>query len=102
VAWCHLNVEGDLLERLIPGAVQVAGSESVEAKEEKLEAFSKGQIKRLVTKPKIGGFGLNWQHCSDLSFFPSHSFEMVYQLIRRFWRFGQKWLVTGSPGCWPT
>ena len=94
VIWCHLNAEGDLLKKLIPGAVQVAGSNRDEEKEERFLAFADGQIRVLVTKPRIGGFGLNWQHCSDMTFFPSHSFEQFYQSIRRCWRFGQEREVT--------
>ncbi len=94
VAWCHLNSEGDLLERLIPDAVQVAGRHSDELKEERLKAFADGQIRVLVTKPKIASFGLNWQHCSDMSFFPSHSHEQFYQSLRRCYRFQQKREVT--------
>jgi hypothetical protein len=90
VAWCHLNTEGNLLEKIIPGAVQVSGRDTDEAKEEKLLAFSDGQIKTLITKPQIGAFGLNWQHCNHTTTFPSHSFEQYYQLVRRFYRFGQK------------
>lgn len=90
VVWCHYNAEGDLLEKLIPGAVQVAGRHSDEAKEERLTGFSTGQIRVLVTKPRIGGWGLNWQHCSDVFCFPSHSYEAFYQTIRRCWRFGQR------------
>lgn len=89
VAWCHLNKEGDALARLIPGAVQVSGSDEPEAKEEKFLAFSSGQTRVLVIKPKIGAFGLNWQHCAHMTFFPSHSFEQYYQAVRRCWRFGQ-------------
>ena len=89
VCWCHLNDEGNLLERLIPGAVQVAGKDTDERKEEVLEAFSTGKIRVLVTKPTIAGWGLNWQHCAHQTFFPSHSFEQWYQAIRRSWRFGQ-------------
>jgi hypothetical protein len=89
VAWCQLNAEGDLLTRLIPGAVQVSGSDDPDAKEEALTAFSRGQIRVLVTKPLIGGWGLNWQHCHRMTFFPSHSYEQFYQAVRRCWRFGQ-------------
>lgn len=89
VAWCHLNAEGDRLARIIPDAVQVQGSDSVEAKEEAFAAFAHGQIRVLVTKPKIGAWGLNWQHCHRMSFFPSHSYEQYYQAVRRSWRFGQ-------------
>jgi hypothetical protein len=94
VAWCHLNSEGDLIEKLIPGSVQVSGSDSDDEKEEKFTAFESGQAKYLVTKPKIAGFGLNWQHCHHTAMFPSHSFEQYYQSVRRFWRFGQKQEVT--------
>jgi hypothetical protein len=94
IAWCHLNEEGDLLEKLIPGAVQVSGSDRDENKEEMLAAFAAGQIRAMVTKPKIGGFGMNWQHCAHQTFFPSHSFEQWYQCVRRSWRFGQTSPVT--------
>lgn len=90
VAWCHLNDEGDELTRLILGAEQVSGSDADERKEELFEAFAAGQVRVLVTKPQIAGFGLNWQHCCRQTFFPSHSFEQWYQAIRRCWRFGQK------------
>jgi len=94
VAWCHLNDESDLLCDLISDARQVSGAQSDEEKEEILEAFAAGQIRVLVTKPVIAGFGLNWQHCSHQTFFPSHSFEQWYQSVRRCWRFGQTKPVT--------
>jgi len=90
VVWCELNAEGDLLERLIPGAIQVAGKDSDEAKEERFAAFASGQARVLVCKPLIAGFGLNWQHCAHLTFFPTHSYERWYQAVRRCWRFGQE------------
>lgn len=92
--WCHLNEEGDTLARIIPDAVQVSGKDCDDAKEEKFLAFSRGQIKDLITKPKIGAFGLNFQNCSHQTFFPSHSYEQYYQGVRRSWRFGQKQDVT--------
>ena len=94
VAWCHLNAEGDLLEDMLPNAIQVSGNDTDEEKEEKFEAFASGQVTVLITKPKIAGFGLNWQHCSHMAMFPSHSFEQYYQSTRRCWRFGQKKDVT--------
>ncbi|MBM3836284.1 MAG: SWF/SNF helicase family protein [Verrucomicrobia bacterium] len=75
---------------MIPGAVEVEGNDSDEYKEETFEAFARGEIRVLVSKPVIAGFGLNWQHCAHQTFFPSHSFEQWYQAIRRCWRFGQK------------
>ncbi len=89
VAWCQLNDEGNLLTKMIDGAVQVSGSDPPEVKEERLLAFSRGDVRVLVTKPKIGAWGLNWQHCNRMTFFPSHSYEQYYQAVRRSWRFGQ-------------
>ena len=94
VVWCHLNAEGNLLERLIPDAIQISGNDSDETKEDRLLAFSAGQARVLITKPVIGAFGLNWQHCNRQTFFPSHSFEQYYQGVRRCWRFGQTRPVT--------
>lgn len=94
VAWCHLNDESELLARIIPGAVELTGSDSDGAKEEKLTAFSDGEIAVLVTKPRIGGWGLNWQHAHRMTYFPSDSYEQWYQAVRRMWRFGQTHEVT--------
>lgn len=94
IAWCQLNDEGDRLTRLIDGAVQVKGADTVDAKEEALTAFTRGEIRVLVTKPTIAGWGLNWQHCNRMTFFPSHSYEQYYQAVRRCWRFGQQSPVT--------
>lgn len=90
LVWCHLNEEGKRLAEIIPGAIEVSGKDSDDAKEEKFLAFSRGEIRVLVTKPKIGAFGLNFQNCAHVTFFPSHSFEQYYQGVRRCWRFGQK------------
>lgn len=87
--WCHLNDEGDLLEKMIPDCVQVSGKDSEEDKERKFLSFIDGQSRVLVTKGKIGGWGLNFQHCAHSVSFPTHSFEEYYQTIRRFYRFGQ-------------
>jgi len=90
IAWCNLNDEGRLLAKLITGAVEVSGNDTEERKEEAFEGFVKGDFRVLVTKPTIGGFGLNLQHCAHQTFFPSHSYEQWYQAIRRCWRFGQQ------------
>jgi len=89
IAWCHLNDEGDLLTKLIPGAVQVAGKDHPDQKEEALRAFGEGQIRVLVTKPSIAAWGLNYQHCHRMTYFPSHSYEAKYQAVHRCHRFGQ-------------
>ena len=94
LVWCHLNNEGTRLADLIPDAVEVAGSDRDEVKEERLLAFAHGEVRVLITKPKIGAWGLNFQRCAHVTFFPSHSFEQYYQGVRRCWRFGQTRPVT--------
>lgn len=94
IAWCHLNDEGDLLEEIIPGAVQVSGADDDDTKEARLMDFAAGNIQTLITKPKIGAWGLNFQRCAHVVEFPSHSFEQYYQSVRRCWRFGQTRPVT--------
>lgn len=90
LVWCHLNTEGDLLEDLLPNAIQVKGAMSDDEKEESYAAFESGQSLGLICKPKIGAWGLNWQHCAHVVSFASHSYEQYYQGLRRCWRFGQK------------
>jgi hypothetical protein len=90
ILWCHMNAEGDILEEIVPDSVQISGSDSDEAKEEKFLSFLDGGVSRLITKPKIGALGLNFQHCAHATYFPSHSYEQYYQAVRREWRFGQK------------
>lgn len=90
VVWCHLNDEGDALAEMIPGVRQVSGASSDDEKVETYEAFSTGQLRGIVIKPKIGAWGLNWQHCSHVVTFASHSYEQYYQAVRRCWRFGQE------------
>jgi SNF2 family DNA or RNA helicase len=85
-----MNEEGRLLKKLIPDSVEVSGADDDDAKEEKLTAFAEGRARVLITKPKIGALGLNFQHCNHVTFFPSHSYEQYYQGVRRCWRFGQK------------
>lgn len=94
VMWCHLNDEGNALEEMVPDVVQVSGADPDDAKIEKFDAFALGQVRGLITKPRIGGFGLNWQHCADITTFPSHSYEQYYQAVRRCWRYGQDRPVT--------
>jgi hypothetical protein len=113
IAWCQYNPEGDILEKAIPGAVQIAGCDSDEWKEAAVEWFVgerclcglshngiykptsgckcgvESNKRIMVSKPKCLSFGLNFQHCDHLLFFPSHSYEQTYQAIRRCWRFGQ-------------
>lgn len=94
VIWCQYNEEGETLKKMIPDSVEISGKDSDDKKEKVFLDFANGNIKRLITKPKIGAFGMNWQNCSHIVYFPSHSYEQYYQSIRRCWRFGQKNRVT--------
>lgn len=88
--WCGLNDEANALERLIPGAEQVQGSDGREEKARRLLGFTHGEPPILVSKPSIAGFGMNYQHCADMIFVGlNDSFEQLFQTIRRCWRFGQ-------------
>lgn len=90
IAWVETDYEAEAITERLPDAVEVRGSMHPDMKEERLIAFSNGEIDRLVTKPSIAGFGLNWQHCARMVF-PGvgYSWERYYQAIRRAWRFGQ-------------
>lgn len=94
--WCDTNEESRRLAD-IPGAVEVRGDMDRDEKESRLLAFSRGDVRVLVTKPSIAGFGMNWQHCNNVIFAgANYSFERYYQAVRRCWRFGQKRPVTAS------
>lgn len=89
VIWCHMNDEGDMLEKIIPDAKQIAGKTPDDRKCDLYDAFSDGDLRVLVIKPKIGAWGLNWQHCNHVVEFVTHSYEQHYQGLRRCLRFGQ-------------
>ena len=91
IMWCGLNDEADMLTKLIDGAVNVHGTMKPEEKAELLLGFADGEFPVLVTKPSIAGYGMNFQHCSDMAFVGlNDSFEQYYQCIRRCYRFGQQ------------
>jgi hypothetical protein len=94
VVWCHMNAEGDELERIIPNSIQVKGGMDDDDKEAAYDAFSRREKRVMILKPKIGAWGLNWQFCNHVVTFASHSYEQYYQSIRRCWRFGQDNPVT--------
>lgn len=91
VIWVDTDYEADAIKAVIPSAVEVRGSQSIEAKEATLAAFAAGDVRHLITKPSLTGFGLNWQHCARMAYVGrSFSYEIYYQSVRRCWRFGQK------------
>ena len=94
VYWVNRNDESNLIASMDSEAIEILGSMSIDKKEDILINFAKGNVKRLITKAKMTGMGLNWQHCNHSTFFPTWSYEQYYQSVRRFWRFGQKNEVT--------
>lgn len=90
LVWCNLNDESAALAKAIPGAVEVRGSDDPDLKAERLLGFAAGNVRVLVSKPSIAGWGMNFQRCADMVFVGlNDSFEQLYQAIRRCWRFGQ-------------
>ena len=90
LVWCGLNAEGDALTAAIPDAVQVVGNDTRDFKAKTMLGFTDGSPRILVSKSSICGFGMNWQHCSNVVFVGlSDSFEQFFQAVRRCWRFGQ-------------
>lgn len=90
IVWCNTNDESEQLARAIPDAVEVKGSDTSRQKEERIDAFTEGRARVIVTKAGIAGYGLNWQHCRNVAFVGlSYSFEDFYQALRRSYRFGQ-------------
>lgn len=100
IIWVKQNEEGETLRKMIPEAIEVSGSDTPEYKKEKLLGFANNEFRVLITKAKIGGFGMNFQNCHNMIFAsPDFSFEALYQSVRREWRFGQQhevnaWLIT--------
>ena len=90
LCWCNLNAESEALTKFIPTAVQVTGSDKPTHKEQAPQKFIAGEIKDLVSKPEILGWGMNFQHCNHAAAVGlSDSWESLYQIVRRIWRFGQ-------------
>lgn len=94
IVWCNLNEESEKLAAAIPDAVEVRGSDPTSVKESRIQAFTEGRARVIVTKASITGYGLNWQHCAQMAFVGMNdSYEQLYQAIRRCYRFGQKQTV---------
>lgn len=95
VVWCNRNEESEKLVSAIHGAKDVKGSDSIDYKEQTIDAFTDGSLRVLISKPSITGYGMNWQHCHQTAFVGlSDSWESYYQAVRRFYRFGQKEIVS--------
>lgn len=90
IIWVDTNYEADAVARCVPDAVEVRGSMTSDQKEDVLDAFAAGDVRHLIAKPSMCGFGLDWSHVARMAFVGrSYSYETWYQAIRRCWRFGQ-------------
>jgi hypothetical protein len=90
IVWCDYNVESSALHTAIAGSTEVAGSDAPAYKAESAIKFSNGDIRVIVSKPSIYGFGMNFQNCHNMIFCGiSDSYEQFYQAVRRCWRYGQ-------------
>ena len=91
ILWVDTDYEADAVRGAVNGAREIRGSMSIDEKEERLAAFENGEIRHLIAKPSMCGFGLDWSHCARMAFVGrSYSYETWYQAVRRCWRFGQK------------
>lgn len=91
IVWCDTDYEADALKAVLPDAIEIRGSQTIDEKEEKIAAFERGDAKHIIGKPSMMGFGLDWSHCARMAFVGrSYSYETFYQAVRRCWRFGQK------------
>lgn len=95
LVWVDLNAEQDALAKALAGeCASIQGSTKDDKRIELEASWRKGQIKTMISKSSIFGFGMNWQHCRNVVFLGlSDSFEMFYQALRRVWRFGQADIV---------
>jgi DNA modification methylase len=102
IIWCNTNDESEKLAKAIPDAIEIKGSDNAKKKEQAADDFVDGKLRVLISKSGIFGYGMNWQHCSNVAFVGlSYSFEDFYQALRRSYRFGQKkevnaYIVTAS------
>lgn len=88
--WVDYNDESEMLRKKIPDCVEIKGSDDPETKAQASIDFANGDIRCLVSKPSIFGFGSNFQGCHNEIFCGlSDSYERFYQAVRRCWRFGQ-------------
>ncbi|MCB2106382.1 MAG: hypothetical protein KDE14_01720 [Rhodobacteraceae bacterium] len=89
--WVDTDYEAEAVRAAVPEAIEVHGRMTPDQKEDILHGFTLGEVRVLLTKSSIAGYGLNWQHCANTIFCGlSFSYESFYQAVRRFWRFGQK------------
>lgn len=89
LVWCKYNAEQDEIAAALPGCGNISGSTQFEERQRIIEAFKRGEIRTLVTKTKILGFGLNLQIATRQVFSTlQDSYEEFYQAVKRSNRIG--------------
>ena len=89
IIWCHYNDEQESMQRTFPDAVSISGDTPEEKRQHGIDAFKRGEVKVLISKPKILGFGLNLQICTRQIFSGlKDSYEEFYQAVKRSNRIG--------------
>jgi len=91
IIWCGLDAESHMAARAFEDVIEVKGNDSPDTKAQAFEDFQDGKYRILVTKPRIGGFGMNFQNAHKMAFFGlNYSWEQFYQCLRREWRYMQQ------------
>lgn len=84
ITWCHYNEEQDLMERTFPEAGSIRGNTKYKDRLHIIDAFKSGQLKGIISKPRVLGLGLNLQVCTRQVFNGLRdSYEEFYQAIKR-------------------
>jgi hypothetical protein len=93
IVWTKFDEEAAIIGELladVEGVASISGKDSMERRTEAIAGFKGGDIRILLTKPEILGYGLNFQNCSSMIFSGfDDSFERFYQAMRRCYRRGQ-------------
>lgn len=90
LVWTTYDAEGEILASLLPAATVLSGSTATAERERILERFRAGEVRILITKPQLLGYGMNFQFVRAMVFSGfDDSFERMYQAIRRAYRLGQ-------------
>lgn len=89
IVWCRFNAEQALLEKALPDAASISGATPIERRIELVGAFKAGEVKTLLSKPEILGFGLNLQRATRQVFSAcDDSYEDFHQCVKRSNRVG--------------
>ena len=89
--WHDQEAERHAIQKRVPDAVSVWGSQDLDEREDRIIRFSDGEFPYLSTKPVIAGSGCNFQrHCHRAIFVGiGFKFADFIQAVHRIHRFGQ-------------